>query len=291
MNPLEISSNYPQDPSSARPISKESSFTDKKVQMQRIKIEAHFREILEDIKKNKENLSPQNYRIAVQTVKGIAKLAAKQGEFKRETLTNDIHQLTGMSIHAAENYPTTERFADGIALAVRVLQQAYGNAQTDSAKLNFFKHALDAGGCFEFRVEALCSYLEETETLAGQLKYAIMDLNTLNNRPKYDPVKLEDLIVFLHDHRFFEQHDLDESSFKEHPVVAELRSKELIVSNLPKDPIVLIHEAFSNYEDYNKGEKAFLDYLSKTIKGYSTEQLNQLANRYFDQYPERKSWI
>ncbi|MCE5316705.1 MAG: hypothetical protein LLG04_05000 [Parachlamydia sp.] len=236
-------------------------------------------------------MSLTNYKVAVQTVKGIANLQANKEKLDREHLTQNVYQLTGMSIHASENYPNVERFIDGIELAVKTLQNAYGDASTDNDKLRLFRHGLEDGGCFEARVETLYHYLEETATLAGSLKYEIMELNIRNNRPKYEAVILDDLVPFLQESQFFEHHHLDKATFKDHPVIIELQGKDLIASDKPKDPIALIDEAFSTYTDYGKGEDAFLNYLSQTLSNHSKTELKVLLNNYFTKNPERKTWL
>lgn len=252
-----------------------------------------FRQIIEDINKNKENLNLKNYRAAIQTVKGIEILLTKQHELSRNTLTKDVHELTGMSIHAAENYPTIDRFIEGIHVAFDTLQKAYGNAKTDSDKLRLIRHGLDSGGCFESRVEDLYTYQNEIETLKGLLKFEIMELNIQNKMPKYEAVKLNDLIIFLKNKKFFEIHQIDEASFKAHPVIAELQDIDLVELDKPKDPLIVIRDAFSTYGDYGSGEKNFINFLLQKdeFKGYSENQLKPLISEYFEKNPERKGWL
>ncbi|MFI0435546.1 MAG: hypothetical protein ACH350_07470 [Parachlamydiaceae bacterium] len=247
--------------------------------------------ILLDIDRNKENLTLKNHTIARQTVLGFACLAHKKHELTRQNLTRDVYELTGMSIHAGENYPTVDRFIQGIELAVNTLQEAYQNTKSDSDKLRLIRQGLDSGGCFEHRVETLYDFLKESDTLSGLLKFEIMEMNISKNKSKFEPVSLDELILFLDSRFFFTLHHLDKEMFSEHPVISKLRDKNLIISTQAKSPMTLIHEAFAQYPNYGHGKEAFIEYLKTEMKNYPENELENLFEKYFEQNPDKTHWI
>lgn len=252
-----------------------------------------FCEILSHLDKQKALLD--TYPIAVQTVKSIALLELHQNRFARENLTADVKDLTGLEIHAQENYPDVERFQLAVTFAVRSLEQAFAAAKTDHDKLMFFRNGLGANltanSCFEARTEAIFNYYDQTQSLTGLLRFEINDLNRQKNDLPETPVKLDELMTFLKSEDFFKKHLIEESSFNQS--IQELQKLNLISSGIPTDLMTSIEEALSLYEDFGKGIKVFENYLHKqpAFSGWDRQELVLQVKKYFTVYPERQAFI
>lgn len=249
-----------------------------------------YQNILSDLQASEELPC---YAFAVQTVRSIALLDRHQNQFTRENLTAEVKQLTGLNIHAAENYPDAERFRLAVKFAVKILEQTYAAAKCDNDKLRFFRYGLGLNlgdsACFEIRVETIYNYFEQSQTLLGLLQFEIKDLQRSVNSET--PVELDELVKFLKNKNFFEEQNIDVSRFGEHPLISKLREQNLIASE--KDLITCIDEAFSVYEDFGSGEEAFLSYLFKQreFADVSKKELLCHLEEYFALHPERKSYL
>ncbi|MCE5315928.1 MAG: hypothetical protein LLG04_01015, partial [Parachlamydia sp.] len=210
-------------------------------------------------------------------------------QFTRENLTQEVKDLTGLEIHAPENYPHVKRFQQAILFAVQTLQQTYEGAKSPDDQLRFFCHGLGANliptSCFEARTEAMFHYGQQIQTLTGLLRFEIHDLNRQKGVALETPVALREI------NAFFKDHPAHDEAVQE--AIEELRKQDLIASDQPQNPQDSIHEAYSLYENFGSGLVPFLNYLAKypkCSKWDARELANHVAN-YFDKFPERKSFL
>jgi hypothetical protein len=252
-----------------------------------------YKEIIDFANKHKTQLL--YYKISLQTIIafGVLEKSCKSNSLQRKNLTRDVYSLTGLAIHAKDNYPSMDVFKKAVALAAENLKSSFSEATTDAEKLRLFNHGLNNGGCFEARVEDLIHYHNEIETKLGLLKYEIIDFNKIRNRPTYEAVPLDEFINFLKESNFYQKYHITEDSFKDDPVIKELQDLDLIQTNDQKPPLEKIFEALSLYTEFGSGLDNFKNHVLETanLTDQEKENFDDLIEQLKEKHPSEFGWI
>lgn len=284
----------------------------------------NYHKILDFSKKHQARII--NSRNANQTVRGIGLLNKHAHIFKRPTLTNQVYKLTGLAIHAADNYPNVETFKSTVKDLETRLLSGFEDAPSDVEKLHLFNYGLRARGCFEARAEELMDYLKDTQSLYGLLKHEIRDFNLANKKSEFNPVRLEDLIDYLTETHFFERYHIDKGVFMSDPLFEKSQTTSGTTSSSSSAPVsdkeettgapladsVLeklqtagllilkeqsalekVNEAAGLYTDFGMGLAHFRTYLLENahLDPLDEANIDQLISDYFKEYPDRAKWI
>lgn len=246
-----------------------------------------YKKIINFIDKNKSKIN--NCNNVINTITGIGLLNEFSNGFERSTLTKQVYDLTGIPIHANENYSNIDIFKQTILMLEEQFIQAFDRSN-DMQKLHLLNYGV-TGGCFELQAEGIMDFIRETQSLYGLLKYEIMDLNRLQGHPLFNPVSLENLIDYLKTNQFFELNKIDEIEFLSDPVIAKLQLAGFIVSE--QTVLEKINEAFGLYDNFGKGIEEFKSFLLEKANLNESEKQNidQSISAYFKVYSDRKHWL
>lgn len=256
---------------------------EKSGRFEHIKIDKEFAEIERYISQNKDKIkNPENALLMIQA---IGKLESVSPQLKRESLQQDVHILTGLCIHAADNYPTTEDFTRNVENVGSIIKKLFKESATDIEKLKFINNALSSRGCFEARVENIIDF----DTLYGKIRYEIEDLMTKLNKNSFT---LEEVIKHLESINFFEKNGLNKELFKTGEIIKKLETMGLIQSEIQSMP-TRINDALASYQGFGTGMANFKSYLQRTLKLSEEEnaKLDESIEGYFKIFPGNRKWI
>ncbi|MFI0435545.1 MAG: hypothetical protein ACH350_07465 [Parachlamydiaceae bacterium] len=236
-----------------------------------------------------------SYSIAYQTVQSLLLLEKNQDRLTRENLTVEVKNLTGLDIHAVDNYRDLTDFKTAILSMSVFLKGGYQQAQTEEDQLKFFRYGLcgnlTPSSCFEIRYETLYHFYEQSQTLVGNLKFQVQDLNRNKGVVSLTAVEEQELREFLMSNNFFDRHSITEDAFQD--AVLELRKAELISSEESRKPSDIINEIYSNYDKFGFGLDQFLTVVSQDplCSGWDNKTCVDHVEDYFELYPERKIFL
>lgn len=238
------------------------------------------------IEKNKTKL--QHSEIAMQTIEGLGKLEANIQELEMPSLQNEVYKMTGLAIHAADNYPDVDQFRDTVKYAANLIRNIFKEAHNDREKIQFINRGLDSRGCFEARIEELMHFDKDRHSVLGLIKFEAQDF--LENKGRI--ATLNELVEHLDGIDFFNLNKIDKQTFKNSDMVNLLRSMGLVE---PEGMSMAdrIHVAISVYEDYGSGLENFKNFLKKELSLTPEQFLNidKDIDEYFKKFPENRKWL
>lgn len=247
---------------------------------------------LADIKKfiEQHKKDVQHSDVALQTIEGLYKLELAAQKLTRPSLQKDVYTMTGLTIHAAENYPTTEQFNVTVKHAVNLIRNIFKETTSDREKLLFINHGLETRGCFEARLEHLMFFDRDRHSALGLMRMEAQEILTTQGKE----ATLPEFIAHLDRIDFFKLHKISKEEFNNSEAVATLRSSGLIAPDVMSMPMTdRIHNAFSVYPEFGSGLENFKRYLQENLS-LTPEQfskLDQELDKYFKMFPDHRQWI